>query len=540
MDLAREQLNAGSDGSGANPIPFTRNFLAPMAAILASSILSLIVAVAWLVVSQNEMSARREQQVVRAAVGAKVDFLRGLNHEYSVWNDAVEHVILRHDPRWLDDQIGNYLYLQRGIERVYVLDQTGAAVYGRSEGKPAAPTRVGALGSGLGKAFGDLTSKRLLGYAQLGGTTTIAGEPAIFSLSRIRPEKETLGATRAQPRYLLLIKHIDDDVVAELAETAQLPTLTVSLWPAGRDSAGAQTLTAYDGSPVAYLAWHPQSPGSALARALIPVLCGISAAMIYLGIVVMRHARLGVQQLEISEAKANYMANRDMLTGLPNRRAFFSHLTRISARGLDYSIIYLDLDGFKEINDIFGHSTGDALLRHTSARLLDLFPSSDGFLARLGGDEFAIVLARHFSRPELDGLAQRIILGVRQHHDLGTQTIMIGVSIGIALSEGMEFEDVLRRADVAMYSAKSQGRDRWCVYDASLDAGRAERRALEVDLRSAVQNDQIFLEFQPIVRAGDNQATIRCRKWKYWRAGTTRSGAGSRPTSSSRSQRKRA
>lgn len=84
---------------------------------------------------------------------------------------------------------------------------------------------------------------------------------------------------------------------------------------------------------------------------------------------------------------------------------------------------------------------------------------------------------------------------------------MIGVSIGIALSEGKEFEDVLRRSDVAMYAAKNQGSDSWCIYDSSLDAGRAERRALEADLRAAIQTNGIFVEFQPIVRAGDKQVS---------------------------------
>lgn len=286
-------------GRGLGQIRFTTSFLVPMAAILGASFLSLLAAVAWLIISQNDMAARREQQVVGAAVNAKVDFLRELNRDYSVWNDAVEHVVLNFDSTWLTDQIGNYLLLQRGIEKVYVLSQDGTAVYARAEGKPSGPTSAASLGSGFERAFNEIRSSRLRASQQIGGVTRFDGEPMIFSLSRIRPDKPTLRVGHPTGRYLVLIKHLDADVVADLADAAQLPTLAVTSSRARREEAGARALMAYDGTIAGYLTWNPQLPGSSLLQTLVPLLAGLFAALLYLGIVVMRHARLGIRQASL-------------------------------------------------------------------------------------------------------------------------------------------------------------------------------------------------------------------------------------------------
>ena len=482
------------------PTRFATSFLAPVAAILAASILSLLAAVSWLVVSQNQMGARREQQVVGASVRSQVDFLRELNRDYSVWNDAFEHVVQRSDWTWLSTQIGDYLFAQRGIEHTFLLGPDGKALYARSRGQREAPNQIGDLGRGLSKAFHDISTKPRWQDLQIGGITEHENSPAIFSISRVRPDKDAKHSGHGPIRYLVIMKQLDSRDAQKLAEAAQLLRLRVG--PARPDGDGVYPLLAYDGTTAGALTWTPQRPGSALIGTLAPVLAGLVAALLFLGGVVLRHARLGILSLEISQAKATHMANRDALTGLPNRRAFITHLTQISAAGRTYAIVYMDLDGFKEINDTFGHGAGDALLRRTSERLQHICPP-DSKLARLGGDEFAIVLPRACTTHELDAVAERIVFAVRQQHDFGGHSIVMGVSIGIALSDGLEFEDVLRRADAAMYSAKGHGRDGWCIYDASLDDGRDERRALETDLRAAIGTDAIFLVFQPIVRAGD-------------------------------------
>jgi diguanylate cyclase (GGDEF)-like protein/PAS domain S-box-containing protein len=204
------------------------------------------------------------------------------------------------------------------------------------------------------------------------------------------------------------------------------------------------------------------------------------------------------------EAQLLHQAFHDPLTGLANRALFLDRLehalTRVVREQERLAVLFLDLDNFKMVNDTQGHAAGDRLLGVVAERLLHATRGCDT-VARLGGDEFAVLLDSPNGREGIEVVAQRITraLGQPVATDSGRE-VVVSASVGIATWRGGESAgELLRDADVAMYSAKAQARGSWVHYDPRMHAALVERVALEADLRRAIEDDELNLVYQPIV-----------------------------------------
>ena len=209
--------------------------------------------------------------------------------------------------------------------------------------------------------------------------------------------------------------------------------------------------------------------------------------------------------LAASLASANqeltYLALHDNLTKLPNRLLLEDRLNQAiqGARRthIPFSVLFLDLDGFKTVNDAFGHHVGDLLLAEVAARIRSVIRASDA-LARIGGDEF--VLLADFGEPtSAANLADKLVRTVSRQYRIAEQEIRISVSIGIAIYDNFaqERQELLRNADAAMYHAKSLGRRGYCFFEASMNAHAHEYLQLLEELRSAVEQQELVLHYQP-------------------------------------------
>ncbi len=227
-----------------------------------------------------------------------------------------------------------------------------------------------------------------------------------------------------------------------------------------------------------------------------------------------------------AEARLAHMARHDALTDLPNRTLFHEHLiealAEASARGGDVehggaTVMCLDLDRFKIVNDTLGHAMGDALLREVTRRVCDAVAGSSAMAARLGGDEFALLVPR--MRPEqASALARRLIDEVGRGYEIDGQRINVGLSVGVAVSpgDGDDPGQLLRAADMALYRAKSEGRGTFRFFEPEMDARMQTRRQLELDLRQALAAGQFELHYQPLVsldadRISGFEALVRWR-----------------------------
>ncbi|ONH84269.1 hypothetical protein APZ41_005510 [Roseomonas mucosa] len=212
-----------------------------------------------------------------------------------------------------------------------------------------------------------------------------------------------------------------------------------------------------------------------------------------------------------AEARIAHMARHDALTDLPNRSLFGERLSAAVARagrGEGCALLYLDLDHFKEINDTLGHPTGDAVLREATARLRRCVRSIDT-VARLGGDEFAVLQTGLERAEDAATLAERLIAELSLPCRLGGETLRVGVSLGIAvlLPGEEEGEDALmRKADLALYQAKAEGRGRFRFFEPEMERAMQSRRQLEADLHHALARQEFELFYQPILRLCTGEA----------------------------------
>ncbi len=229
------------------------------------------------------------------------------------------------------------------------------------------------------------------------------------------------------------------------------------------------------------------------------------------------------------EAELAQMARYDPLTGLANRAVFLQEvsaaLRRTRLNGERLSVLMLDLDQFKVVNDSLGHATGDALLAAVAARFRAIMPNVDR-VARFGGDEFALLHTIEDGGPDGDVhtesvavLAQRILETVTRPYDIGGRKIVIGMSIGLTLApdDGDDADALIRNADLALYKAKSEGRNRYRFFEAAMEAEGRERRELEIDMRKALACEEFELHYQTIVdvERGECRGAEALVRWRH-------------------------
>lgn len=203
-----------------------------------------------------------------------------------------------------------------------------------------------------------------------------------------------------------------------------------------------------------------------------------------------------------AEARIQFLAQRDSLTGLPNRALFgdrLRHAMSQAQRGQRLlGLMFLDLDRFKAINDSRGHSGGDELLIQVSERLKDCMRESDT-VSRLGGDEFTVILEMLEHTEDSIAVADKILDAFKAPFILNQEAVFVTASIGIAIYPlaGESTEKLIRNADTAMYRAKENGRNRYCLYSTAMHAGLKQRLKTENNLRNALELDQFELWYQP-------------------------------------------
>jgi diguanylate cyclase (GGDEF)-like protein/PAS domain S-box-containing protein len=202
-----------------------------------------------------------------------------------------------------------------------------------------------------------------------------------------------------------------------------------------------------------------------------------------------------------AEARIEHMAHYDALTDLPNRAAFVEHLkhTIDTAKnsGEPFALLSIDIDGFKEVNDMFGHAVGDDVLRQMSQQLRAL--AGDAYLARLGGDEFTLI-APNGDHPALAEIfARRLHAGVATDLEQNGQHLRVGISIGIAIfpADGTDATTLLNNADAALTRAKAAGRGKTRFFEIEMDNRLRERRAIQNELASAIARSELRLHYQP-------------------------------------------
>ena len=335
----------------------------------------------------------------------------------------------------------------------------------------------------------------------------IDGRVAALAIDDIRRDMQSA------PRYRLVsLKFLDDGYLAALAERSQLKGLSFSDTGAPPTAPARFMLTSQAGSGVGYINWDPVRPGAEMLRSVGPS-TGIAVLVVTLLCLYMVR-RLWISSLNLSqsmlklgasEAQALHLAFHDVLTGLPNRALVEERLTQALAQATRQeqrvALMLIDLDRFKNINDTYGHHAGDELIIAVAQRLSGLVRASDT-VGRIGGDEFILVMPEVENIGQVQALAQRILDALSQPFPLFGGEVWSGASIGLVLApeDGLDRQELVRKADIALYEAKSSGRGKYRQFEREMDESIRTRQSIAADLRAALQSYQgLAVWYQPLM-----------------------------------------
>ena len=498
----------------------------PISVIVAVAIVCIVVAVLTSAKRADEVALEHEKRLFsRAMVNHGDRILRELESVASS-DEVVRRVRDQFDHEWVHRRIG--LWLKNNFDHDFVFvanasDTLSYALLGRNSVEPRwfnsivpelAPTLDyirGRTGEHPNGAIRISEPRRPVEAEQPNRASLIQrflGRPAAVAAVLIGSTEEIAAeAGRRAAPVIVTVKFIDEDVLADISGRLQLQDLRIA--DNNRETASDHVFEMRDnsGSLISRLAWLPKRPGAEIVSSVIPFIAVTFAGFALLAALIHGYMRRTAATIASGEQRLRYLALHDPLCGLPNRNYFGERLESVIRDvrdgGSPAAVFYIDLDHFKDVNDTLGHPVGDELIRNVTARLSGLLRPED-LVSRLGGDEFAIISSGTADIPILGRIADRIIAAICAPYSINGHNILIGASIGIAIIDGRSegvAADVMRYADMALYRAKNEGRNRACVYDAAMDADLSQRKLLEHDLREAVGTDSLRLAYQPIVNA---------------------------------------
>ena len=342
--------------------------------------------------------------------------------------------------------------------------------------------------------------------------TVVAVEASGSSVRKDRP-----------PPIVLSVRTVEQTLLRAIGGRLHLANLRAI--ERGAAPAGDNVYEIVDGGkhPIARFAWTPQRPGAEILQSVVPFIGVALAGFTLLAGLVLRYMRTTAATIAAGENRLRYLALHDPLCGLPNRNFFGERLETVMAEvnrgGSPAAVFYIDLDHFKDVNDTLGHPIGDELIRNVTLRLSRTLRGDD-LVARLGGDEFAVITTATSDAAALQDIADRIIAKLCAPYLINGHTIVIGASVGIAVIDrrsGGDAADIMRYADMALYRAKNEGRNRACIYDAVMDADLSQRKLVEQDLREAIERDGLKVLYQPIHNASGEKivAVEALARWPH-------------------------
>ena len=530
---ARPKIAEERKRSHWNPVRPT--LVMPIGAIVAVAIVCVVVAVLTLAQRADEVSFNREQQLIQQAIADRGARVARELESVAATERATEAIRVDYDPLWVEHRFGGWLQAYFHHDLVVVLDGFDQIKYANARSADGTDTADlhKELADSLNLLRGrlDIVPDHVIAavaghYPQNPGRRVALiqrffDRPAIVAAVAVGSDSDLkLGNEHAPIAFS--VKYIDETMLGEIGSRLQLTGLRRIDDPAQALDAQTTTIADAQGDPIVRFAWKPTKAGGTIIWSILPFIAVAIAGFALLVGLVIRHMRQTANAIATGETQLRHLALHDPVSGLPNRIYFGERLESVIEEvrrgGPTAAVFYIDLDHFKDVNDTLGHHIGDALILNVTQRLSRIVRGDD-LVARLGGDEFAIITVCSSDSYSLQALAGRIISALCAPYAINGHNIIIGASIGIAAIDrrARDAGDILRYADMALYRAKNEGRNRACIYDAAMDADLSNRKLLEGDLLHAIKNDGLHAAYQPIVNAsGDKMVGVEAlARWNH-------------------------
>jgi len=471
----------------------------------------------WMSEEHNQKSANDSQTMVIGGLEGIEHSLKNLNVDYSWWQDALDN-ILAENSEWVYNNLGTGVKDSGTVDLLVIVQPDGRVKYGWQKGSGQAsdpkvlkPEVVRAMIAGLADVpVADVRATTQFMY--------LDADLYLLSAARVSPNDPA----KANPDDLpvnIMGFIMDEERINALGKTFLIDDLHVS-----HDVETGEVSIPFQnahGAIISKLVWTPPEPGhQLLVESALPV-TAVLALFTLLSMFVAGAAHNSAKELSKKEKESHRAARTDSLTGLPNRFHFVEHLSLkqvISAcQEGDLGVLFLDLDGFKHVNDTIGHAGGDELIREVSRRLLEVLPEG-AFLARVGGDEFNIVVVSENPHVLVKNIADVVIDRVKQDFVVKGRTFTVSASLGYAVADvDLSPQELVRRADVAMYEAKNTKQGVPLNYSSEYESVIFKNKRISEGLRLALSRGELEVHYQPIVSSNDGEMKLveALVRWNY-------------------------
>ncbi|MEH0295971.1 bifunctional diguanylate cyclase/phosphodiesterase [Agrobacterium sp. CCNWLW71] len=482
----------------------------------------------WSAAKTDEVAAGRQKDLATVIVAKIQSSVAHDQESATVWDDAVIKT-KDDDHDWLDVNLGRWMNTYFGHDAAVVLLPDGLPIY-----QYLAKSSIGVSPEDLRQAYSPLAKRlreRLVAGDQEGisdkvlsigesDLTYVGRRPAVVSVKPILSDTGEIEQQAGEENQHVAVRFLDRDFPSEIGNEYQFAEMQFTT-EMPRDKRHSHiALTSKSGKVIGYFNWHPFEPGRRVLQATLPVIglavTGIFIAASLAGDAIWRRS----VKLNSNRRELQHLALRDTLTGLANRAYFNSELAWRLRQALPddvFSVLFIDLDRFKAVNDTYGHPTGDRLISLVAARMREILPGA--LIGRIGGDEFNVLLERT-NADEVAAVADKIVTCLREPFEIDGVYGSIGASVGAAIATGVNADPVelTRQADIALYHAKAAGRNTYALFGDHMDELLRTRRKLEHDLRDALSTGtQIEVVYQPVYGADSSQpcSVEALARWKH-------------------------
>ncbi|PVB62339.1 bifunctional diguanylate cyclase/phosphodiesterase [Labrenzia sp. 011] len=470
-------------------------------------------------VSEREAAAREIRSVSRVFESHKQSLVEEMER-YAASNAAYLNIETFPSLEWIRTRFGVDMALDFSHDFTTVLSRDRSVLFAIDSDKDTDPEKYALQVSGqldamlatIRKNYQDSLIRtedqvRFAGrLSDVSGVDIIQfdGRPSIAAAFAIVPDPGGIAMTFGPPNILVTIFEIDAVHLGNLLASLSLDNLEfVTEVPEDMISV---PLANNAGAVLGYLAWRPMSRASSIILSSIPVLLIALGIILTIALFTLRQNAHVRKSLARREQEARHSANHDSMTGFASRGYFHSAaanwLKVRAALRRNASVIYLDIDNLKKVNDIHGHAAGDRLIVEQSGRIRQML-GSDGLIGRIGDDEFIILTDRWSAGKPQQGEVEELFRVLSLPVDFEGREIETSCSAGIARfpEHGHKLPELIRAADIALQRCKEERTSFYREYDERMDDRLREQRELRMDLVSAVQDSQFELFYQPIVRA---------------------------------------
>ena len=472
------------------------------------TVVTVVLAVAWMASRQDHQAEESTRTMVDGGVAAMKRRAEALANDYGWWDDAYL-AVSSGDADWLDTNVGSSVTETMVADLFAIVSPEGEIAYAWTLDEEDDPGAI--LTPDVIEALRELTvGMAVESLAARGAFLRVGDEPMVIAVSRITPFLSDPGIDPALLPLFVAGLRLSEERLAELGQSFLIEDLH---FEAGQVRPGARaksTLPVLDifGEMIGQYVWTPPTPGNAVLRqVLLPIGIALILFSIVAGVTALRARRIAIALTE-SEKVAVAAARTDGMTGLLNRTGFNEKLDSQTYQSAcaagELAIVFLDINGFKAVNDSIGHLGGDELVKALATRVVSVLPT-DALFARIGGDEFAVALVGKAVRDTAMTVANDIVQCLDQSFTIHGFEFHVTVAVGYAVASGTGLtpSEVVRRADLAMYQAKNGAERDPVGYHSSMETGALEKKQVEAALRRAIDLREFRVHYQPVVRASD-------------------------------------